>query len=120
MLARATAESAQPFEVSAATGTVPPAASYGWYRQGLPMERDELLKRNVESLIGALKTSIDDSIVPADLSGRLEEIQRILTDAKAGSILKPSPAGAGASWNTGDRPLQTVTPDPYSRRRRGR
>lgn len=77
--------------------TLTAAAFYAWLRAGMPSDLDELIQPRVAALIGVLRQSIENHIVPASLNDHLELIQVVLTRVKAHALLKPAPAGARPS-----------------------
>lgn len=77
---------------------IPTAVFYGWSRQGLPLDRNELLNHPSNTLIAALKKSVEDNIVPANLTEHLDQIRNTLDHVRAGNLLTPAPEGAYVSF----------------------
>jgi hypothetical protein len=72
-------------------------AFYGWLRQGMPVEKSELLKQSIAGLIDALKKAIGENIVPASLADQFDHIESVFSSAKAASILETAPPHEAAS-----------------------
>jgi hypothetical protein len=76
---------------------MPPEVLYGWFRQGLPLAADGLWARPVDDLIGALKTSIAQNIIPEAFGKQVEEITVVLNTLKVDLLLKPAAEGQPSS-----------------------
>lgn len=84
---------------------IPAAAFYGWYRQGLPTNPEELFARPTSSLRESLEASIDAGIVPASLRDELDRIDIAIDDIKVDNLLKPAADAATVSLGDAIRTL---------------
>jgi hypothetical protein len=71
---------------------LPIAAFYGWARQDLPLELDELLDRETELLQQALARAIEANLVPTELAERLDEIAQQLENLRIGRSIQAAGA----------------------------
>ncbi len=69
------------------TGLLSPAVFFAFARAGFPLDLDNLLDRNPKELVGALKTAIDEGIVPARLGGNMDDILVRLSELTVGAGL---------------------------------
>lgn len=58
---------------------LPREVFYGWFRQGLPSSPDALFARPTVELIDALRSAIDQRVIPSGLVDRLTEVRATLT-----------------------------------------
>ena len=70
---------------------------YGWFRQGLPLDRNSLLERPTLELITESRKSIEANFVPRALSDRLEGLEATLNRLRAARALEPAPEGTPSS-----------------------
>ena len=70
---------------------------YGWFRQGLPLDRNSLLERPTLELITEIRKSIEVNFVPRALSDRLEGLEATLNRLRAVRALEPAPEGKPSS-----------------------
>jgi len=70
---------------------------YGWFRQGLPLDRNSLLERPTLELITEIRKSIEANFVPRALSDRLEGLEATLNRLRAARTLEPASEGKPSS-----------------------